>query len=162
MPDYLSRRMPYPEQRAIRAVAYFEAFKGVLVIVAASGLAAFIHRDLPGLAATLIEHAHLNPAAHYPRIFIDAASRLQDTRLLLLAFGAAAYSMIRMVEAYGLFRERAWAEVFAAASGAVYMPIELYEWAAQPSWLRAGIFMVNAAVVGIMLMAIRRRQRAAV
>lgn len=154
--------MPYPEQRAIRAVAYFEAFKGVLVIVAASGLAAFIHQDLPGLAATLIEHAHLNPAAHYPRIFIDAASRLQDTRLLLLAFGAAAYSMIRMVEAYGLFRERAWAEVFAAASGAVYMPIELYEWAAQPSWLRAGIFMVNAAVVGIMLMAIRRRQRAAV
>lgn len=148
------------EHRAIRVVAYFEAFKGVLVVVAASGLAAFIHRDLPGLAAMLIEHAHLNPASHYPRIFIDAASRLQDTRLVLLAVGAAAYATVRLIEAYGLYRERAWAEVFAAASGAVYMPIELYEWVVQPSWLRAVIFLINAAVVGVMLDAIRRRHRA--
>lgn len=147
------------ERGAVRAVALFEAFKGVLVLVAATGLLALVHQDLHDLAASLVRHAHLNPASQYPRIFIDAATRLQDTRLGLLALGAAAYAGIRLVEAYGLYRERAWAEVLAAASGAIYLPIEAYEWFAQPSWLRAALFAANAAVVALMINALLRRRR---
>ncbi len=147
--------------RAIRLVAYFEAFKGVLVLVAASGLLALVHQDLHQWAATLIAHAHLNPASKYPQIFLDAALKLQDTKTVLLALGAAAYSSVRLAEAYGLYREKAWAEVLAAASGAIYMPVEAYEWFKQPTWLRAALFVVNGAVVALMLRAlVLRRQRA--
>lgn len=150
------------QRRAIRAVAGFEAFKGLLVLVTATGLLAWVHRDLEGWAARWVEHAHLNPAARYPHIFLDLAQRLQDTRLWLLALGAGAYCTLRFVEAYGLYRERAWAEVLAAASGAVYLPIELIEWVRHPSWLRATLFALNAAVVALMLVALmRRRQRRA-
>jgi uncharacterized membrane protein (DUF2068 family) len=149
---------PANERKAIRLVAYFEAFKGLLVIAAATGLLALVHKDLQDLAARLVEHTHLNPASRYPRIFIDAAARLQDSRLVLLALGAAAYSLLRLIEAYGLYREKAWAEVLAAASGAIYMPIELYEWFHHPTWLRAAIFTLNAAVVAIMLHALLQRR----
>lgn len=148
------------EQRAIRLVAYLEAFKGVLVLATAAGLLSLVHKDLEALAARLIEHSHLNPASKYPLILVDVASRLQDTKLVMLAMGATAYSLIRLVEAYGLYRERAWAEVLAAASGAIYMPVEAYEWFKQPSWFRVVVFAVNGAVVGLMLHALLHRRRA--
>ncbi len=119
-----------------------------------------MHRDVHDIAATLIEHMHLNPASKYPRIFLDAASHVQDGRLLWIAIGAATYATVRLVEAYGLFRERKWAEVLAAASGAIYVPFELVELIRHPTLDVLAILMLNIVVVGIMLRALFLRRGA--
>ena len=72
-------------------------------------------------------HSHLNPASHYPRVFIEAAAHTSDSRLRTLAALAFVYSTVRFVEAYGLWKMRAWAELSAIISGCVYLPVELYE-----------------------------------
>jgi uncharacterized membrane protein (DUF2068 family) len=148
------------KSKAIRAVAFFEAFKGALVFAAATGLLSVIHRDIHEIAAMLIAHTHLNPASRYPRIFLDAASHLQDSRLLLLAAGAAVYALVRFIEAYGLFFERAWAEVLAAGSGAIYIPFELAELVHRRTWHGLVILSLNVLVVAIMLHALVRRRSA--
>ena len=71
-------KAPAGTRKAILLVAYFEAFKGALVLIAATGLLTLIDKDLQAIAARLVEHTHLNPASKYPQIFIDAAGRLQD------------------------------------------------------------------------------------
>lgn len=146
--------------RAVRLIAFFEAFKGVLVLVAATGLLSLLHKDVVALATRLLEHVHLNPAAKYPQIFLDAASHLQDARLLLLALGAAAYSTVRLVEAYGLLKERPWAEWLAAGSGGIYLPIEVFECVRHPTALRAAVLVANALVVAIMVRALLKRREA--
>lgn len=146
---------------AVKLIASFEAFKGIVVLLAAAGLLTWLHKDLHVLALSLVEHAHLNPAAKYPQIFLDAASNLQDTRLVLLALGAAAYSGLRFVEAFGLFRGRAWAEVLAAFSGAIYVPFELLGFLQRRTPLHAGLLLANAAVVAVMVRALLRRRRRA-
>lgn len=145
--------------RAIRLVAYFEVFKGLLVLVTAAGLLNYAHQDLHALAVRLIEHFHLNPAAEYPQLFLDGASAIQGPHLLALAAGAISYALLRFFEAYGLFRERSWAEVLAAASGAIYLPIEIYEFWQQPSRLLVAKILINAAIVALMLYALYRRRR---
>jgi uncharacterized membrane protein (DUF2068 family) len=150
-----------PRSKAIQAVAFFEALKGVAVLLAGSGLLSLVHTDIYAVAATLVEHAHLNPAARYPQIFLDAASRLNDTSLVLLAVGAALYSLVRLIEAYGLFFERSWAEVLAALSGAIYVPFEVYELARRPTWYAAALLILNVAVVAIMAHALVQRRRVA-
>ena len=147
---------------AIRAIAAVEAAKGLVVLLAASGLLGLVHHDLYALAVRLVEHSHLNPAAKYPQIFLDAVSHLQQTRLLWLALGAAGYSALRFVEAYGLFRERAWAEWLAALSGAVYLPLELAELARKFNGLGLVLLLVNVAVVAVMVWALLQRRRARV
>jgi uncharacterized membrane protein (DUF2068 family) len=144
--------------QAIRVVAYFEALKGAVVLLAATGLLSLVHRDLYAVAAALVEHAHLNPASRYPQIFLDAAAKLQDTRLLLLAAGAAMYSLIRFAEAYGLFFERAWAEVLAAVSGGIYVPFEVMGLVHKPTWHGAALLVINVVVVGIMVRALMLRR----
>lgn len=142
----------------IRAIAAFEGFKGFLAVCAASGLLLLVHEDLHALAVSLVEHAHLNPAAKYPRIFVDAAAHLQDSRLALLALGAGAYSLLRFVEAYGLYRERTWAELLAAASGAIYVPFEVAELVHRPGFLSVAMLTVNLVIVAIMVRALRQRR----
>ena len=136
-----------------------EALKGVIVLLAATGLLAFVHKDLNDLAARLVEHAHLNPASRYPHIFLDAVSHLQQTRLLWLAAGAGAYATARLIEAYGLFRERAWAEWLAASSAGVYVPLELIELVRKPSMLGVAVLAVNLAVVAVMVWALVQKRR---
>ena len=147
-------------QRAIRTVAFFEAAKGLLAMTAALGLLGLMHRDLGGLADRLVAHLHLNPASHYPRVFLDAVGNLHDSNLLLISLGAVAYASVRFVEAGGLLWRKAWAEWLAAGSGAIYVPAEVYEFVRQPTLLGLLLFAVNVAIVGVMLNALRARYRA--
>ena len=146
---------------ALRTVALFEACKGLLALAAASGLLALLHGDLHGLAVRLVHHLHLNPAAHYPQVFIDFAQHLQDTRLGLLAAGAAAYAALRLAEAYGLLRNRAWAEWLSATSGAIYVPFELHGLLRHGDPLHVVLLAANLAVVAVMVWALWRRRGAA-
>lgn len=146
---------------AVRAVAYLEAAKGVLVLAAATGLLSLIHRDVHHLAAVLIEHTHLNPASRYPQIFLDASTKLGDSSLLWLAAGAFLYAAVRLLEAYGLYFERAWAELLAACSGAIYVPFEVAELVRRPSWHGAVFLIANLLIVALMVRALRRRRAAA-
>ena len=142
----------------IKVIAAFEALKGLVVLLAATGLLASIHKDLGAIATVLVEHAHLNPASKYPRIFIDAANHLQDTHLLLLALGAALYATVRLVEAYGLYHRRVWAEVLAAGSGALYVPFEVLGLVRHVTWHGAALLIVNLVVVAAMVLALLRRR----
>jgi uncharacterized membrane protein (DUF2068 family) len=142
-------------------VALLEAAKGTVVLLAGFGVLALLHRDLQHVAEMLVHHLHLNPARHYPRIFLEAAARTTDTRLWMLAAGAFAYCVVRFVEAYGLWRERWWAEGFAALSGAVYMPFEIYRLARGAGWVSATALAINALVVAFMVYALRARRREA-
>lgn len=147
-------------RRALRAVAFFEAAKGLAVLLAATGLLALLHHDISALAASLVQHTHLNPASKYPRIFLDAAACLQHTRLAWLALGAAAYCATRFVEAYGLYRERPWAEWLAAVSGGIYIPFEVAGVVHERTALSAVLLLANLAVVGVMVRALVARRRA--
>ena len=92
--------------------------------------ATLFEHDLQTIAERLVRLGHLNPARHYTRVFIAAASQTSDARLKTLAGLAFLYSIVRFVEAYGLWRMRTWAEWFAIISGGIYIPLEVFEIAA--------------------------------
>lgn len=144
--------------RAIRLVACFEALKGLVVLIAGSGVLLLLHKNLHTFALSLVEHTHLNPASKYPQIFLDAVSNLQDSKLVLLAIGAALYTTLRFVEAFGLLYQRKWAEQLAAGSGAIYLPFELFAFAEQQTLLHGGLLLANLAVVAVMISALRKRK----
>ena len=154
----------HTHQRGLRAVAIFEAFKGAIVLIAGFGLLSFIGRDAEQIAEQIVHRMHLNPAHHYPQIFLEAAAKVNNTHLVLLAIMAMLYTTIRFVEAYGLWHERRWAEWLAALGGAIYVPIEIYEVLHRVTWVRVTVLTLNVAVVAYMVWLLsenNRRVRAA-
>ena len=144
--------------RGVRTVAVFEATKGALVLVAGFGLLSLAHQGAQDLAEQIVKRLHLNLARDHPRILLDAATHLSNSRLQMLACAALLYSAMRFIEAYGLWRMRAWAEWFAILSGAVYLPVEIYELARHATAVRAAVLAVNAVLVAY-LISVRWRAR---
>jgi len=139
---------------ALRTVALLEAAKGALVLVVGTGGLAFVHHDVQRFAEQLVGHLHLNPASGYPHIFLEFAARVTDSRLRTLAALAAGYAVVRFIEAYGLWRERRWAEWFAAVSGGIYIPFEIYKLFHGEAWLSLGALLGNVVIVGLMIRAL--------
>jgi uncharacterized membrane protein (DUF2068 family) len=135
----------------LHVVALFEGTKGLLVLLAGFGLLSFIHRDVHEAAIRLVEHFHLNPASHYPRIFLDLTENINDTRLWGMALAAGAYFVVRMIEAVGLWLRKTWAEWFAVLTGGMYIPIEIFEVIRSVTWPRVTVLVVNLGVVFYLL-----------
>jgi len=133
-------------------VALLEAAKGAVVILAGFGLMALVHRDVQAVAENIVRHLHINPARHLPHIFLDAAAAATDARLWAMALAAMLYAIIRFAEAYGLWREQAWAEWFGIISGSLYLPVEVYELTVHVSLIKICILLVNLIVVGWLIM----------
>lgn len=102
------------------------------------------------MAEEIIERLHLDPTNKYPGIFIDAASTITDSRLWMWAAFAGVYASFRFVEAFGLWRERSWAEWLAFAGGAIYLPVEVYSIVEKFTWLRVSVLSLNLLIVYFM------------
>jgi uncharacterized membrane protein (DUF2068 family) len=140
----------------VRTIALLEGAKALLVLMAGFGLLSLLHRDIGNAAARLVRHMHLNPAHHYPRVFLDAVENLSDSRLVGLASLALLYAFVRGIQAYGLWHERVWAEWFGVLSGAVYLPIEIYELSKGVTWSRILILAINICVIVFLAALVRR------
>lgn len=141
-----------------------EGAKGVLVLLAGLGLLGLIHHDVGAIAQALVREAHLNPASHLPRIFLEASGKVDDHRILFLARFALAYAALRLVEAYGLWHQRGWGEWLGALIGGLYLPFELRLLIQRFTMLHVLVFIGNLIIVGYLLWQIilwRRRERAA-
>ena len=147
--------------RGVRVVAAFEAFKGLLALAAGAGMLSLLHGDVASIGERLARHLHLNPAKHYQGVFLDALSHINDSRLLLIAMGAAVYAALRLVLALGLWRGRSWAEWVAAVGAGIYIPFEVYELARSVTPLNVATFLGNALVVVLMVNAVIVRRSAA-
>ena len=137
--------------RGLRVVAVFEALKGALVLGAGFGLLSLLHHDLQALAERLVRHSHLDPARHYPRIFIEAASQTNDSRLRSLAALAFLYAAMRLIESYGLWHLKVWAEWFAIIAGSLFLPVEVYEMFRRATWMRGLVLLTNLTIVAYLV-----------
>jgi uncharacterized membrane protein (DUF2068 family) len=140
---------------SIRAVAAFEATKGVVVLVAGLGVLSYADDRVRETFDHLVEHMHLDPSKHVPESIAAAIANPSDSTLVKLAIAAALYALVRFAEAFGLWHSKRWAEWFGLASGAIYVPFELYQYIAKPSNLSASLLAINLAVVGVLYHAVK-------
>jgi uncharacterized membrane protein (DUF2068 family) len=136
-----------------------EALKGAVVLLAAAGVISLVHENAQAVAEEVVRHFHLNPASRYPRIFLDALASLNSSRLWLFAAGAFFYSTVRFVEAYGLWRGRAWAEWLGVISGGLYIPLEIYELFRGGTLIKSVLFATNLVIVVFLTRALQRRRQ---
>jgi uncharacterized membrane protein (DUF2068 family) len=153
------------QRRMLRAVASFEFAKGVFVVLMGFCALALVHKDVWVIAETLLALFHISTDRRSAQLFLDFADDVTDARLWAAARIAFAYAALRFTEAYGLWKERTWAEWVALVSGTLLLPLEVRELLRGVTWLRCSLFVGNVAVVVFMLFVIlanRRERRSAV
>jgi uncharacterized membrane protein (DUF2068 family) len=140
----------HASKAGLRAVAVFEAVKGLLVVALAVALVA-VHKHIEDFAEELLYHLHIDFDHRLALAFMHGASKLSDMRIWTVLTVALAYTTVRFVEAWGLWHRRVWAEWFALLSGALYLPLEILKVAERASWERIAVLVMNLVIVLYML-----------
>lgn len=149
----------------MRVVASFEFVKGVFVLMIGLSALLLMRQDVWVIAESLLALLHISTDRHSAQLFLDFADSVTEARLWTAVWLALIYSALRFTEAYGLWKERVWAEWVALTSGALLLPLEIHGLMRGITVVRTVIFLGNIGVVVFMLYLIRanprRRARAA-
>ena len=137
-------------RRALRSIALFEAFKGLAALTIGIGLIELVHHDLRRLVLELVGHFGLDATQHFPALLLDWADTLNHTPLDTLEVLLGAYLATRLVEAYGLWHQKAWGQWLGALSGGLYIPFELRHLWLAPSGLSTAVLALNVLIVGFL------------
>jgi uncharacterized membrane protein (DUF2068 family) len=86
---------------------------------------------------------------------IDDLLSLPRGKLHLIALALAAYALLELVEAVGLWLQQRWAEYLTLIATTVFIPLELYELSRGVSAFKVIALMVNLAVIAYLLWAKR-------
>ena len=135
------------QQRAREAIALFEGAKGLAALASGAGLLSLLHNDIRHLALELIGHFGLDPHQHFPELLLHYVDLVNGTPVRTLMLLILAYVAIRMAEAYGLWRDRAWGEWLGALSGSLYIPFELHHLWFRPGWINLAVVLINIGTV---------------
>src|SRR5580698_11261757 len=153
-PDYHRR-----QRRVLRAVAGFEFFKGIFILVMGGCAIALLHKDTWLIAESLLALLHISTDRRSAQLFLDFADTVTDARLWAAARIAFSYAALRFTEAYGLWKGRVWAEWVALLAGGLLLPMEVRELMRGLTVFRSALFIGNLAVVLYMLYIIRANAR---
>ena len=137
----------------LRAIALFEAGKGLVAILAAFALAligpdALQYRLEKAMTAFGIDAERGSTA------MLDA---ITPQTLHIAITAVLVYAAMRLVEAWGLWRHRAWASWLGVIGAAAYLPFEVYALYQHPDWLTWGVFALNLVIVLALARDLRRR-----
>jgi uncharacterized membrane protein (DUF2068 family) len=147
--------LQHAQRNLLRAVATFEFIKGVFVTLIGLCALLLVHKDAWVIAESLLALLHINPDRHSAQLFLEFADRLTDARLWMAAQFAFVYSLLRFAEAYGLWKERTWAEWLAFVSGTLFLPVEIRGLMRGITTMRSVIFLANVSIVLYMFFLLR-------
>lgn len=141
--------------RPLRLIAMLEAGKGLLALSLAASLLLLgpepLQHALDALSRALNWHPGPGTRTWIERLL--HADTLHTAALLVALYGG-----LRLLEAWGLWRNRAWASWFGALGAAAYIPFELVALSRHPHWLTAVILAVNILVVWVLARDLWRRR----
>ena len=139
----------HDHHRGLRTVAMIEASKGILALLAGLVFVEVIRHDvhLQDAALDLLYILHIDPDRRIAHALLHAAERMGAANLLNVMAIVLAYSTLRFLESYGLWRQRVWAEWLAIVSGAVYLPFELVALIRHPTHIHWAVLLINIAIV---------------
>lgn len=142
-------------KKGLKVVAVLEALKGLIALFVALSIHELAGKNIQKMLESLLGYFHLNPTSNLPAIILHKASFINNSNLTLMTIAAIVYTIIRLVEAYGLWNELVWTEWFALISGGIYLPFEIYEVIVHTGVLSVLVLSINIAVVWYMYSLLR-------
>lgn len=155
----MTTRGPYnPDRHAhpgLVLIALFEASKGLLAFLVAAGLEISGPRHLRIFVDTIIRRVGADPEHGTLSALLGMIT--PHTVHLGMAL-LVSYGLLRMVEAWGLWRIKAWASWLGCVSAALYLPLDIYAIVRHPGWATWLLLVVNLIVVLALALDLRRRK----
>jgi uncharacterized membrane protein (DUF2068 family) len=140
----------------LRIIAVFKFVKVTLMLAAGIGALRLANKDMFAYAAYLVDKYHLNPGNHFVAQALARTTRVTPRRLHELGVVAFVYAALFLAEGIGLWSLKRWGEWTTVLITGSLLPLEIYELWHRPTLPRAAVLLLNAAVVGYLVVRLQR------
>jgi uncharacterized membrane protein (DUF2068 family) len=147
--------------RGVQAIAIFKFVKGVLLIVAATGVLKLVDKDLPDMALGWLQALHVDADNRYAHGLLEKLMFLDARKLKEFSVGSYLYAALVFSEGTGLWLRKIWGEYLTIVATAVFIPFEIYENVQHFTFARLIVTFINVAVVVYLIAKLRRRKNEA-
>ena len=143
---------------ALLLIALFKLFKGLLLVAVGIGALRLVHRDVAVTVEHWVNILRVDPENRYIHRLLARVFQVSPHQLRELSIGTFAYAGLFLTEGTGLLLRKRWAEYLTIISTAGLIPIEVYEMTKHFTVLKAGVLIVNIAIVIYLVIRVRRRR----
>jgi uncharacterized membrane protein (DUF2068 family) len=143
--------------RALRIIAVFKLIKALSLVIVA--IAAFNLVESQRVV-TLADWVAQLPFHQGHRLAVAAVDKLLGfgpRKFLAIGIVACVYASVFVVEGWGLWREKRWAEYLTAIVTASLIPFELWEIFSHFTWLKILALALNIAIVWYLIHVLREK-----
>ena len=143
--------------RGLLAIAAFKLVKSVFFFCVGMGALHFVGKDMGDEALKFAHILHQDPEHKFVALILKKVDLIDNHRLRQIGFGTFAYSALALTEGIGLLLERTWAEYLTLILTVSFVPWEMYELVRHATWVKAGLFAINLAVLGYLVWLLHRK-----
>jgi uncharacterized membrane protein (DUF2068 family) len=154
-----SARARSGHDRWIIAIGVFKLLQAALFILLGIGAIRLLHKDLMQVAEHFILAMRFNPEGHFMSLMMDWAAKIDPHRLKQISVAIFGVATLDLIEGTGLVLEQAWAEFVTLILTASFLPWEFFEILRHATWIRAGLMVINLAVVVYLIYFVQDRMR---
>jgi uncharacterized membrane protein (DUF2068 family) len=142
--------------RALRVIAAYKLVKALgLVIVATAAFDLVQSARVEALAEWIVQ-LPVHQGHPYAVALIARLLGLGPRKFLAIGAAACIYAALFVVEGWGLWREKRWAEYLTVIVTASLIPLELWEIHHHFTWLKVLALTLNAAIVWYLVHLLRQ------
>ena len=144
------RRDPY-----LTASGVFITLKGVVLAAVTLGVARLMHKDVRDEVEHWLNIVRVDPDNRLVGGMLRKLNVVHTKEVKELTAVGAFYAALFLTEGAGLLYSQRWAEWLTVVATGVLLPIEIYGMLHEFSFVKVGLFIVNAAVVTFLVWRIR-------
>jgi len=139
----------------LHVIALLEASKAMLALLAATGLEILGPQPLRDGVNALIRRFSLDPDHGTLPSLLNAIS---PDAVHLAAAAMIGYGLLHLVEAWGLWKAKAWASWLGCLTASIYLPFDIYAIVRHPGWASWTVLAINLIVVYVLARDLRKRR----
>jgi uncharacterized membrane protein (DUF2068 family) len=151
-----ARRSAVERLQGLCLIAVLKLLEGLLILGMAVGVLKLLHHDVAAVVTDWITALRIDPHNEYIHLLLGKLGVLDDHRLKEISAGSFVYAALRFTEGGGLLFRKRWAEYFTAIATGLLIPVEIHELVSHASLVKAGVLLINIAVVWYLVAMLRR------
>lgn len=146
--------------RGLLLIGLFKLSKSIFFFMMGLGVVHLLHAELGNEAMRLAQALHFDPEWHMVSVIVEKVDLIDAHRLREIGFFSFAYSVVSLIEGYGLMTSKIWAEYLTLSLTMLALPWELYELVRDPSWGRVSLLLTNLVVLAYLVWLLQRKKKA--
>jgi uncharacterized membrane protein (DUF2068 family) len=137
---------PKSHRAGLVMIAGYKLLVAIVCIGIGVGALHLVGKDIDDVFSRLTTDLRL-PESRFVNFMFDKIELLDDPMLKRIGFAAFCYASLGIIEAVGLYLEKAWGEIITLVVTASFLPFEVHEMMRRLTWLRTGLFVINLVVL---------------